>query len=193
MSVAATAPVVGIDAVLLLMAVVLAAAAVWTRILRHAVIYLGLFSFLCSFLYLYYGAPDVAIAEAVIGSGLVMLLYLTAIKRYRTYTVLVADETVARIEDSTMHAIADSHHGRLLSEIEQFCLSRELEPEVVFTREPLETIIAEDRYDLVVRKTDESTVVYGRDDNYLVDELEMLLILHSSEEEARFVRIGAPQ
>lgn len=180
---------VGIDEVLLVMSVLLAAAAVWTRILRHAVIYLGLFSFLCSFLYLYYGAPDVAIAEAVIGSGLVMLLYLTAIKRYRTYTVLVADETVQRIEDSTMRAVGATEEGRVLHEIEKFCISRELEPEIVFTKKPLPRVVEDGRFDLIVRRTDEGTTVLGRSDNFLVDELEMVLILHSLEGAARFVRL----
>ncbi len=185
--------VIGLDAVLLLMAVALAAVSVWTRILRHAVIFLGIFSFLCSFLYLYYGAPDVAIAEAVIGSGLVMLLYLTAIKRYRTYTVTVAEQTVERIDDKTMQALADTPQGRLLSEIERFCLSRELEPEIVYSRDEVEEIMAEGRYDLIVQHRADATTVYGRQDNFLVDELEMLLIMHSEEADAEFVRIGGEQ
>lgn len=185
--------VIGLDAVLLLMAVALAAVSVWTRILRHAVIYLGIFSFLCSFLYLYYGAPDVAIAEAVIGSGLVMLLYLTAIKRYRTYTVTVAEQTVDRIEDKTMQAMADTPQGRLLSEIERFCISRELEPEIVYSKEQVDEIVAEGRFDLVVEHKPDAMTVYGRQDNFLVDELEMLLIMHSEEADAAFVRIGGEQ
>lgn len=188
----AAAPI-GIDAVLLVMSVILAAAAVWTRILRHAVIYLGLFSFLCSFLYLYYGAPDVAIAEAVIGSGLVMLLYLTAIKRYRTYTVFVTDETVDRIEDSTMRAVGASGEGKLLTEIENFCISRELEPEIVFTKKSVPQVIEDGRFDLIVQRTGESTTVMGRSDNFLVDELEMVLILHASEHAAEFVRLEEEQ
>ncbi len=181
---------IGIDSVLLVMSVILAAAAVWTRILRHAVIFLGLFSFLCSFLYLYYGAPDVAIAEAVIGSGLVMLLYLTAIKRYRTYTVIVADQTVARIEDSTMRQVGESQEGKLLTEIENFCISRELEPEIVFTRQSVDEVLSSGRFDLVVQRAEDKTRVLGRSDNFLVDELEMMLILHSHESEAEFVRLG---
>ena len=187
------AAVFGIDTLLLIMTVILAVAAVWTRILRHAVIFLGIFSFICSFLYLYYGAPDVAIAEAVIGSGLVMLLYLTAIKRYRTYTILVADQTVNRIQDSTIHALSGSTQGQLIQEIEKFCLSRELEPEVVFSREELGTIMNEERFDLIVNHTREATTIYGREDNFLVDELEMLLILHSQEGDVLFQRIGGSE
>ncbi|MFW5684160.1 MAG: Na(+)/H(+) antiporter subunit B [Spirochaetota bacterium] len=180
----------GLDTVLLIMTVLVAVVAVWTKILRHAVIFLGIFSFICSFLYLYYGAPDVAIAEAVIGSGLVMLLYLTAIKRYRTYSIIVAYEQDERIEDARMHELAGSDQGRLLQEIERFCLSRELEPEIVYSREEVDTIVEDGRYDLIVQAGGNELTVYGRSDNFLVDELEMLLILHSSDTSTEFVRIG---
>jgi uncharacterized MnhB-related membrane protein len=182
---------IGLDTVLLIMTVLVAVVAVWTKILRHAVIFLGIFSFICSFLYLYYGAPDVAIAEAVIGSGLVMLLYLTAIKRYRTYSIIVAYEQDHRIEDATMQELASSEQGRLLQEIEKFCLSRELEPEIVYSREAVETILEDGRYDLIVQAGGDELIVHGRSDNFLVDELEMLLILHSSDTSTEFVRIGA--
>lgn len=179
---------IGVDDVVLMLCTVLAAAAVWTRILRHAVVFLGIFSFLCSFLYLYYGAPDVAIAEAVIGSGLVMLLYLTAIKRYRTYAVCVTDDRADRIEDRGV--ITPAQRGRLLQEIEDFAISRELEPEFVFSPEDVETLKRRGRYDLIVRQTADGTVVYGNRDNYFVDELEMLLILHSQDLDCSFVRFG---
>ena len=180
-----------IDDIILLLATVLAAAAIWTRILRHAVVFLGIFSLLCSFLYLYYGAPDVAIAEAVIGSGLVMLLYLTAIKRYRTYAVCVTDETAGRIDDRGV--IAGAQRGRLLQEIEGFCISRELEPEIVYSPDDLGIVKARGRYDLIVRQTVDGTVVHGNRENYFVDELEMLLILHSHDLDCTFVRFGADE
>ena len=180
----------GVDAILLLLVVVLAAATIWTRILRHAIIFVGVFSLIISYLYLYYGAPDVAIAEAVIGSGLVMLLYLTAIKRYRTYTVCVVDETVDRIEDATIYDLSVSRQGRVLEEIERFCLSRELEPQIVFTPETVESVQQDGRYDLIVRREAEDVTVMGRNDNFLVDELEMLFILHSQELSCSFVRFG---
>ena len=177
-----------VDGILLLLAVVLAAVTVWTRILRHAIVFIGVFSFIISYLYLYYGAPDVAIAEAVIGSGLVMLLYLTAIKRYRTYTVCVVDETVDRIEDATMYDLATSQGGKVIEEIERFCLSRELEPQIVFTPETVESVQRNGRYDLIVRRASDDVTVMGRDDNFLVDELEMLFILHSQDLSCTFVR-----
>lgn len=182
---------INIDGVVLLLATVLAGAAIWTRILRHAVVFLGIFSLLCSFLYLYYGAPDVAIAEAVIGSGLVMLLYLTAIKRYRTFGICFTDETAERIEDRGV--IVGTQRGRLLQEIENFCISRELEPEIVFSPDDLESVKRRGRYDLIIRQDADGTTIHGDRDNYFVDELEMLLILHSQDLNCTFVRFGEVQ
>ena len=60
--------------------IVLAIAAVNTSHLRRSIIYLGIFSLISSLVYLFYGAPDVAIAEAVIGSSLTTVLFLVALK-----------------------------------------------------------------------------------------------------------------
>lgn len=68
------------ERVALFMMIAVAAAALITRKPRTAVIQLGLFSLLSSFVFLFYGAPDVAMAEAVIGSALSTVLYLVTIK-----------------------------------------------------------------------------------------------------------------
>jgi uncharacterized MnhB-related membrane protein len=52
-----------------------------TKLIRGA-IYLGIFSLISSFCFLLYGAPDVAIAEAIIGSTLSTILYLVALYKY---------------------------------------------------------------------------------------------------------------
>ncbi|NSW89206.1 MAG: DUF4040 domain-containing protein [Firmicutes bacterium] len=62
---------------------VFALLAVQTHQLRRAVIYLGVFSLINSFAYVFYGAPDVSLAEAIIGSTLVTVLYLIALKKYK--------------------------------------------------------------------------------------------------------------
>lgn len=61
--------------------VVFAIIAIQTAVLRNAIIYLSVFSLLCSIVYLFLGAPDVAIAEAAIGCTLSTILYLVALKK----------------------------------------------------------------------------------------------------------------
>ncbi len=67
--------------------IVFAILAMQSRSLRNAVIYLSVFSLICSVVYLLLSAPDVAIAEATIGCTLSTILYLVALKKYKIFTV----------------------------------------------------------------------------------------------------------
>ena len=71
-----------IQMILLLLLVGLALGAIHTHALRHAVIYLGVYSLISSLIYLLYGAADVAITEAIIGCTLSTILFLVALKKY---------------------------------------------------------------------------------------------------------------
>lgn len=46
------------------------------------VIYSSVFSLICAILYFLYNAPDVALAEAVIGSAIVPLIYIISISKH---------------------------------------------------------------------------------------------------------------
>ncbi len=72
--------------IFLLIMVVLAVLSIEVRKLEVAVIYLGIFSLINAIVYLFYGAPDVSLAEAVIGSTLATALYLIAIRGYHSPT-----------------------------------------------------------------------------------------------------------
>lgn len=60
---------------------------VFTDKLFNAVIYMGVLSGITAFVFLLLGAPDVALAEIVIGSSLSTIIYLVAIKKFKIYTV----------------------------------------------------------------------------------------------------------
>ena len=57
--------------------------AVYSRNLLSAVIAAGVISLLASIIYVLLAAPDVAMTEAAIGSGLTTIVFLLAIKRIR--------------------------------------------------------------------------------------------------------------
>ncbi len=57
---------------------------VWSRNLIRSLIWLSIFSLLLTFQYVLYRAPDVAITEAALGTGLSTLVFLTAIRKTRT-------------------------------------------------------------------------------------------------------------
>lgn len=156
-----------------------------TSVLRLAIVYMGVFSLAASLLYVLYRAPDVAIAEAVIGSGLVALLYLSALKRYRVYTIGLVRHHPENITD---REIIQAEHNAAIRDIEQFCIEREREPQTVFTRETVEQAIANYHYDLVIEERDGRVRLYGHRDNYLVDELEVLFAMRDRDMELEVVR-----
>lgn len=179
-----------IEVILLVALLVLSIMAIESRIMRVSIIYLGTLSLLMSFLYLFYNAPDVAIAEAVMASGLTTLLFLTALKRYRVYRICFTNEAFRRVNDR--YIFEGTRRGALLHEIEQFCIARELEPQVVCTPERLDVVAGSGRYDLIIRQEGDELRVYGSRENYFVDELEVLLILRYHDLNVRFIRSGDP-
>jgi uncharacterized MnhB-related membrane protein len=146
-----------------------------TENLHVAVVYFSVFSLICSFLYLYYQAPDVAIAEAVMGSGLITLLYLTALKRYKVYSICYTNTDFPTVSDRDI--IEGTRKGELVREIEAFCFARELEPQLVFTPQPVREIMESGRHDLIIHQSGSSITILGNRENYVIDELEVLLVL----------------
>ncbi len=167
---------------------VLALLALYTGPLRIAVIYFSVFSLICSFLYLYYQAPDVAIAEAVMGSGLITLLYLTALKRYRVYSVCYTNTDFPTVSDREI--IEGTRKGELVREIEDFCFARELEPQLVFTPQPVSEVLQSGRHDLIIHQTGDKITIIGNRENYVIDELEMLLVLRYQDLKVLVERYG---
>ncbi|TVR05012.1 MAG: DUF4040 domain-containing protein [Spirochaetaceae bacterium] len=172
-------------AVIVLMGI-FAILAIQSRFLRLSVIYLAVFSLLGAFLYLLYAAPELAIAEAVIGSGLVTLLYLAALKRTRVYTVgVVSDAHRNHITDSYIEHVERS---KALREIRRFFRRREFEVQVVYVSVSLEDALVDDAYDLVIAEDEQGLAAFTDDESYVMLELEMMFQMHGTESEMRFVR-----
>ncbi len=146
--------------------------AVHTSKLRRAVIYTAIFSLVSSLCYLLYSAPDVAIAEAIIGSTIATILYLVALQKYKVFTIYYTNEGNAEINDSYISAI----RGNILDSIERFCVKKELEPQVIYTLESLEHIKKVHQYDLIVRRENEKVYVYGNRENYQMESLREYMI-----------------
>ncbi len=171
--------------VLLLMAV-FALLAIHSVLLRLAVIYLAIFSLLAAFLYLLHAAPELAIAEGVIGSGLVTLLYLSALKRYRVYTIgFVGGEESRKLTDRYISEVEDS---ATLARIKDFFQRREFEPQVVFVSRSLEDVLSDPHYDLVISETPHGMIIYGRQDSYAMVELELMFRMQGAGSGIEFVR-----
>ena len=71
----------------LLLALGAAILTVVTDRMLSAVIYAGVLSTLAALCYVFTGAPDVAMAEVIIGSVLSTVIFLTALRKYRLFTI----------------------------------------------------------------------------------------------------------
>lgn len=143
----------------LVVTIVFAILAIETPILRHAVIYAGIYSLLCSFIYLLYKAPDVAIAEAIIGCTLATVLYLVAIRKYKVFRVYYCYCSEANKQKNDL--VNKARHVLSL-----FSLSTELDLDFVLSKDTALNIISNGSYDLVIEQSNNLLLIYGDSTSY---------------------------
>jgi len=147
-----------VEIIVFSMMIVLAVAAVSSMKLRRAIIYLGAFSLLSSFVYLFSNAPDLAIAEAVIGCTISVILLLTALKKYRIMTIYYVEDKDCEVSQK----IGEN----LIEEMEEFLVAHEFEPQLVRTELDDESLHEQDKFDLLVVGVEKSINVYSAGDNF---------------------------
>lgn len=146
-----------IESIMLVMMIVLAIVTVSAIKLRRAIIYMGSFSLISSFVYLVCNAPDVAIAEAVIGCTISVILLLTALKKYRIMTIYYVEDN----ED----ALGRAHCEKYISQLELFLVANEFEPQIVKTSLDDDTLHEQDKFDLLVVNQAKNISVFSAKDN----------------------------
>lgn len=156
--------------------IVFAIASIQSDSLRHSVIYLSVFSLLCSFTYALYQAPDVAIAEAVIGCTLSTVLYLVAIKKYRIFRIYYSNQV------TIFEKIPESNvlRSNLVTMVDAYLQDLELEMDLINTKQSFIEIDSLHDYDVIVEHTNEGVRIYGAQSNYLYDGLTSYLIEHNA-------------
>lgn len=159
------------EPVFLVLMLLLAVLALNAGKLRVAVVYLGVFSLVSSFVYLLYSAPDVAIAEAVIGTGIAVVLYLVALKKYHVFTIYHTSDAYEQIDDRTLR----SGSVGVLRDVERFLTDRELEVQTIYTVDDPEEVLARGNHDLVVHRSGNRVILYGYDADYHLDAVERFL------------------
>lgn len=159
--------------VALLLLIITSIAAVQTRYMRQAVIYLGLFSLAISFVYLLYSAPDVALAEAIIGSTISTILYIVALQKYKIYTIYYKLQREELDDNSTLSI----HKQQLIKSLEKFCSKQELETQIIYSTEDIKFIIEQHQYALILEEKENTIVIYAHPENYKFDSLKKFLEL----------------
>ena len=146
------------EIILLISLVILAFVSVQAENLMRTVIYLEVFSLLMALAFLYYNAPDVALAETAIGVGLSTIIYLVAIKKVRVYDLVYIHEGIEHFDDSEIRAIQNSIVRPLEKFIEE---TVELEPQVTYTDQDIQALLDKDKHDIIIVNKDDLTYLYG--------------------------------
>lgn len=164
-----------LEILLMICLIILAFITVQTRKLRRAAIFLGAFSLICSFAYLIYNAPDVAIAEAVIGCTLSTILILIALKKYHVITIFYVEN-----EHNDSAAIKKERRD-LTNSLENFFTERGLEPQMIPTHLDENTLGHNDCFDLLIEHTTDGINIYSSGIRYLEMDMEEYINAHKPE------------
>jgi uncharacterized MnhB-related membrane protein len=156
-----------VEKILYVALVVFAFMSIQTPKLRHAVVYLSVFSVGSALVYVLLGAPDVAIAEAVIGSTLATVIFLSALQKYKVFTIYYTNEQRQEYRQSDLRR----RRNTVLQRIESFCAGKDLEAHVLYTTESLQEVMKLQGWDLIVRRNKNKFSVYGSEQNYHIEEI----------------------
>lgn len=159
-----------VEILMMICLIALAFFAVQTPKLRRAVVYLGAFSLLCSFVFLLYNAPDVAIAEAVIGCTLSTILFLIAIKKRHVLTVYY-------VEDDAEEAIKKERR-ELTNKLERHLISMELEPQIITTHLEDEEISEKCAFDILIVGEKNDICIYSSGLKFITPEIRLFVLEH---------------
>ena len=174
--------------------IIFAILAIQTGVLRNAVIYLSVFSLLCSVVYLLHSAPDVAIAEAVIGCTLSTILYLVALKKYSIFTVYY--RCLSNDLDEITLLKAEKNHMQTV--LTQFSSARELQLDFINTKSSFKQLTNSVSYDVIILHSTHDIWIYGLKNSYQYNELisyftkylDLEIHTHYVDEENTFSNIG---
>ncbi len=147
--------------------VVFAIIAIQSRVLRNAIIYLSVFSLLCSIVYLLLGAPDVAIAEATIGCTLSTILYLVALKKYRIFTVYYS----CKAKEEQLLPTLLEEKKEIHSILKHFAKAQELQLDVINTTSSFKKLKKSASYDVIVFHSSKGLWLHGLGNSYQYNEL----------------------
>jgi uncharacterized MnhB-related membrane protein len=132
-------------------------AAIFTPRKLNSIIYLSIFSLLASWSYVFDHAPDVAIAEAVIGSTMFTILFLVAMKKYRRYRVFFLFREPSG---------KDKMVKKLVRILKKFAFINDIQFDKVYVLSHIDDIHERGiEYDFVIQKNLDNFFIFGREEN----------------------------
>jgi putative multicomponent Na+:H+ antiporter subunit B len=149
----------------LVLLIIISIAIVMTGTLRRAVILSGVLSIGAAFSYMFLAAPDVALAEAVIGSTISTVVLLVGIKKSKLFTVYYIKTK-------------DSVKNEIFKAVEKNLLPKELDPQFICTGKDKMYVKEHHDFEMLIREVDDKIEIYGEKSNSIFCE-----VLESIEEE----------
>ncbi|HPJ21869.1 MAG TPA: DUF4040 domain-containing protein [Clostridia bacterium] len=157
-----------VEKIMYIALIVFAFMSVQTPKLRQSVVYLAVFSAGSAFVYVLLGAPDAALAEAVIGSTIATIIYLSALQKYKVFTVYYTNEMRHEYRQSNLFR----RRNAVLQRIEKFCSGKDLEAHIMYTTESLQDVMKNHGWDIIVRRNKNKFSIYGLEQNYHTEEMQ---------------------
>lgn len=136
----------------LVLLIVVSIAIVATGTVRRAVILSGVLSIVAAFAYMFLAAPDVALAEAVIGSTISTVILLVGIKKSRLFTVYYV-KTKDTIRDEIFKAI------------EKKLIPEELDPQFICTCKDKMYVKEHHDFEMLIKEVGDKVEIYGEKSN----------------------------
>ncbi len=148
--------------IVLISLVILAIFLVQTENLRNAVIVNSVFGMGMSFVFLLYGATDVAVAQAVISTVISTIIFIVALQQYQVYDIF------CRLNEGekgdTLYRNSSRRH--IIDLVYEYCKLESLSPRLTYTNETRREIIENHIYELIVEQKPDGTVVFvGHSEN----------------------------
>lgn len=134
---------------------------------RNAVIYLGVFSIASAVIFLIYNAPDVALAEAIIGSAISTILFLVVLEKYQVLSIFYRLR-----HDDEKHMSYLQENETFISDLINFSSRNELDPHIYYTNQVVNDLLEQHEFALIVDDTMDGFVIYGHEENTLLPNLE---------------------
>ncbi len=174
------------DKLIFILMILFALYIVSCRNYKRIIISLGAFSLLASFCYLLYHAPDVAIAEAIIGSALSTILFIVALKKHRTFYIYFTSDSKEHKSDYRIRADMED----VVSHIMRYCSAQDLEAQAVFTRERPQNIADNQMYDLILHSSGDTITIYGSEAELHVLAIKDMLAAKFNTDRVNFITAG---
>ncbi len=147
----------------LCMMVVMAIVTIVSNRLFTAIVYAGVLSFLSAFLYVLLGAPDIALAEAVIGATIVTTIFLVTLKKYRIFNIYVLSTS------------KKSYDFDVLSKISNSLRNHDIEVHTIHVNKKLEEVLNHTNCDMVLEKVGDKVYVHASEGNQHMKEIAHVL------------------